>query len=120
MSRNGEEQRRQRELEELARQRWEMDFKAILSSEIGRRFFWSLLNRCNVFGPSYAEGASATAFNEGRRAVGIQLMQDGQRLASADYVLTLNEALNLQRDEANRRALADARVRSHDDGDSPR
>jgi hypothetical protein len=120
MSRNPKELERQRQSQEDSRLRWESDFRKVLGTPEGRRVYWAILNRCNVFGTSYAEGASATAFNEGRRAVGIELMREGQSLASADYVLTLNEALNLQRDEANRRALADAKVRGHDDGDDSR
>lgn len=53
-----------------------MDCQATFNTETGRRVLWNLLTLCHVFQPSYRPGApaEATAFREGERNVGLQIM----------------------------------------------
>ena len=73
-----EEQKRQ--VMERNRQRREEeinDLRAVLSSVSGRRFIWRLLERGGVFRSSFnAESDSYTAFNEGRRNLGLLVLND--------------------------------------------
>ena len=70
------------------------DLKWLLSDPRGRRFFWALLNRaCGVFAASFAGDPLATAHNEGRRRVGIELMLRAQREQPRLYALGLEESL---------------------------
>lgn len=67
-----------------------------MSSAQGRRFVFDIIDRhCNLHGGSYTESPTRSAFNEGKRAVGIELRLE---LSSADriqYVHMLNEQLSL-------------------------
>lgn len=58
------------------------DLRHVMSSPQGRRVIFRLIQGlANVMGGSYAGEATATAFNEGRRAVGIGLMLEVQRVS---------------------------------------
>jgi hypothetical protein len=67
------------------------DVRAVLSTIEGRRFLWRLLEAGGLWGPSYAETATATAYNEGRRSVAINLMLELQRVAPERYLQALRE-----------------------------
>lgn len=78
------------------------DLQWLLSEERGRRFLWGLFDaaRCNVFGSSFAatqtDGAydpGSTAFNEGRRSIGIDYLLDAQRVAPTEYARMVAEAI---------------------------
>ena len=78
----------------LARHQRATDFRAVMDLPAGRRFVWRYLNELGVFSGSYAPGdALATAYNEGRRAAGLQLQVELQRLAAPQYVRMLTEAV---------------------------
>lgn len=49
------------------------DISNIVQTESGRRLLWWLLSLTGVYLPSYT-GNSDTYFNEGRRAVGLEIM----------------------------------------------
>jgi len=51
------------------------DLKGILDSAGGRRFLWKLLEECGVYKISFT-GDSYTAFNEGKRQIGLRLIED--------------------------------------------
>jgi len=53
----------------------EKDLKDLLKLKAGRRFFWRYLSICGIFNSSLAETAELTAFNEGMRNVGLQLLE---------------------------------------------
>ena len=69
-----------KEIAEKNRQRREEetnDLRAVLSSVSGRRFIWRLLECGGVFRSSFnAESDSYTAFNEGRRNLGLLVLND--------------------------------------------
>jgi hypothetical protein len=51
------------------------DIKAVCGLPQGRRLIWELLDFCGVYGMSFVAGnGDVTAFNEGRRAVGLKLL----------------------------------------------
>lgn len=90
-------QERRRELEQLARTQRETDLRWVLSSPVGRRFFWRVLDDvCATFGRSYDGTPLGTAFSEGRRSVGLALLTEAQRVAPSDYVHALQEAVAAQ------------------------
>ena len=71
----------------------EEDLRAVLHTPAGRRFFHRLLVQSGLYGSSYAESPTATAFNEGRRSVAIALMAESQRVAPELYARGLREEL---------------------------
>lgn len=97
-----EEQKRQ--VMERNRQRREEetnDLRAVLSSVSGRRFIWRLLERGGVFRSSFnAESDSYTAFNEGRRNLGLLVLND---ILEAD----LDAFTLMQRESVEAAALAE-------------
>lgn len=88
----------------LAELRRRSDFLTVLEIPAGRRVLLEILEKCNVFGPSIAEDAHQTAFNEGVRQPGIWLIRsieaacpgEAGRLITEQY---LNKA---KRDENGR------------------
>jgi hypothetical protein len=57
---------REKELEE---------FKQILSTKPGRDFVWRVLEWCGVYKTSFT-GNSTTFFNEGKRQIGLMLLEE--------------------------------------------
>lgn len=77
---------------DLARQRDE-DLKTVMRLPAGRRFVLSvIIDRANTFGTTFT-GTSATFHAEGRRSVGVDLMQDVQRAAPDEYLVALHERI---------------------------
>lgn len=50
----------------------------MLASPLGRAYLWEILDRCGVFGASFTGEALTTAFNEGKRHIGCQILSDAQ------------------------------------------
>lgn len=99
-------QARLRELEEAAREQAKADLGAVLMTPAGRRFFWGLLVRAQVFSAQLSPDGMQAAHFEGRRALGVQLMTDAQDQHPQLYVLGLEEALQrAQEDAQQRRAI---------------
>lgn len=74
-------------------QRHGEDIDHLMSSERGRRVMWNLLGTSGVFRISYEKGdPTHTAFREGQRAVGSQLLADIQRVCPEKYNLMQVEA----------------------------
>ncbi|MCQ4813561.1 Bbp19 family protein [Cloacibacillus evryensis] len=98
---NNEEYRK--EIAEKNRQRREEeinDLRAVLSSVSGRRFIWRLLERGGVFRSSFnAESDSYTAFNEGRRNLGLLVLNDILE-ADLDAFTLMQEEAKVQADLA--------------------
>ena len=51
------------------------DLKAVLKKPEGRRFVYQVLSECGVFKSSFALNSMQSAFNEGRRDIGIMLLK---------------------------------------------
>lgn len=57
--------------------------------ENGRRWIWNLLNECNVFSQTvhFGEGGHAmTAFAEGKRSLGLRILDDIVKLTPNEYL----------------------------------
>lgn len=86
----------------------ESDLKAVMSTAEGRRFVWYLLDDiCQLHGGSYT-GNSQTFFNEGRRSVGIQVMQELQRIVPERYLDMVGEQVRRVKERAQDDEAADA------------
>jgi len=48
----------------------------VLDRPYGRAFVWGILEQCRVFGASFTGEPLTTAFNEGKRHIGIKLLAD--------------------------------------------
>ena len=101
-----ETQKKRDERAAIAKLRRETAAKTGVGNVAGQRFVWDVLDRvCGTFGCSYVTGdAQATAFNEGRRSIGVQLMTELQALAPQSYVAMLLEQTQEQNGEALLRA----------------
>jgi hypothetical protein len=95
----------------LEKEQREADWKWVMSSETGRRFVWRIIDEISgATNGSFSAGApDLTAFNEGRRAVGLQLISESQRITEKEYVHMVCEQLASQRaEESARKATEDA------------
>lgn len=61
------------------------DISNLVSTDAGRRFLWWLLSITGVYLPSYT-GNSDTYFNEGRRAIGLEVMHRLASVAPAEFI----------------------------------
>ena len=67
--------------------------KEIMSTAAGRRWIYDWLDRCHIFGTTFIAGSpDSSAFAEGERNVGLQLLADVQKSASEFYMLMIKEA----------------------------
>lgn len=70
------------------------DIRWVLSNVKGRRVIWSILSMCRIFRESYVvKDANHTAFNEGRRDVGLRLLADIQTANPKAYSQMEDEKL---------------------------
>ena len=83
------------------------DLRTILALPAGRRMLWSLLNRCSVFKP-LGHDALLIHSNEGRRLVGLELMDDLTAADRTAYLTLLSEALKADTLEQNESAALQA------------
>lgn len=68
------------------------DFKLILSTHGGRSFIWRLLGKCGVYKNSFT-GNSTTFFNEGKRNIGLQLLDEVFEADPNAFTKMQNEAV---------------------------
>jgi hypothetical protein len=76
----------------LLKQQKDEDMKKLLSEAFGRRIMWRMLERCGIYKTSFT-GNSTTFFNEGRRAVGLEILEE--IIASSPTSYTLMQSENL-------------------------
>ena len=67
------------------------DMKFILQTVQGRRFIWRYLGLCGVFKSSFT-GNSETFLNEGKRLVGLTLLNDINEADPDSYTRMMKEA----------------------------
>jgi hypothetical protein len=97
---NQQQAKRAKQREKADRERERTDLLTVVSTVQGRRFVWKLLVESAVFQQSFVPGQQdLTAFNEGRRRMGLGLMLD---LAAIDVTLYHRMAKEAQHmDEAD-------------------
>lgn len=66
----------------------ELDLIAFTATPEGRRTIWGLLTYCGVFQVSLGATPELTAFNEGKRSVGLRLLSDLTRI-DPNYLTTM-------------------------------
>lgn len=80
-----EEAKRLKEMEEA-------DLLGVMSTPGGRRLFFALLERSGVMAGAFDRDAGVMAFLEGRRSVGIELVQWLQAATPKEYLRMMTEA----------------------------
>ena len=92
--RGDEERRRLRE--NIERDGYLEDVKAILKTKEGRRFVWKILEACGVYRSSMT-GNSLTFFNEGKRDIGLQVLADVMDANPEAFLVMQREAKAAQK-----------------------
>jgi hypothetical protein len=80
-----EEAKREADLEEA-------DLLGVMSTPGGRRLFFALIERSGVMGGAFDRDPGTMAFLEGRRSVGIELVQRLQMTTPKEYLRMMTEA----------------------------
>lgn len=103
---------RERRRQEDEKRQHEADIREMLRIPAGRRFLWWLISsKCNTFGGIFT-GNSATFFNEGRRSIGYEVMEEIQNIDPDAYGRMVVERMNALKEfnsieEAARRGRSD-------------
>ena len=93
--------RKAKQRERLAHEQELKDLRDVCSTRQGRRFVWKQLVQAGCFHQSFVPGQSdSTAFNEGRRSLGLALMAEVHELDAALYIKMANEARDDERTNA--------------------
>ena len=74
------------------RERELADLLFILSTVQGRRLIWRYLSRCGIFKTSFVEDSNRTAYNEGERMIGLNLLADVMEADPDSYLKMMKEA----------------------------
>lgn len=77
-----------------AAERADEDVLLVTKTPAGRRLLWRLLVQSGLFSGSFVDSPTGTAFNEGRRSVGVALLREWQRVAPDEYALAFQEAFS--------------------------
>lgn len=62
------------------------DVRTVMGTQAGRRFVRRLVEQSGLLSPVFADSPTATAYNDGRRAVAIALLQECQRVCPELWV----------------------------------
>lgn len=68
------------------------EFRSLLSTYGGRAYIWRLLSQCGVYKISFT-GNSTTFFNEGKRQIGLWVLEEVFEADPASFSLMQNEAV---------------------------
>lgn len=66
----------QGERDKARRDRHKSDIRWMLAKPEGRRVAWKILTACGVFKTSFSGEANGTIYQEGRRSVGLEFLND--------------------------------------------
>jgi hypothetical protein len=88
-------ERREKTAKTARAQRGE-DLRWLMGDLRGRRFLWELLGRAGIFRGSMGPSAEVTAFNEGRRDLGLVVLADLMRVCPELYARMQAEAISKQ------------------------
>lgn len=95
MSLNAADRKSVREAEKAARladrQRREV-ITSIMSTPAGRAWLWDTLSTCHIFVTTFIPDSNASAFQEGRRSVGLSLLADIMASCPDYYIQAMRES----------------------------
>ncbi len=77
----------QKQRQRDARAQHEADVRAVLATPEGRRVWWRLLERTGTWSRAYTER------DNGRRDVGVELLEEAQLISPTEYVRMVAEQL---------------------------
>lgn len=80
--------------ERKSRQKEISDIKSILNKPEGRRYIWRLLCKCGIFNNSFTGDSNLTAFNEGKRNIGLDILLDVNEAEPAAFARMQNEYIS--------------------------
>lgn len=93
------------EQEKLDKEQFRYDIKHVMSHPSGRRFMmWLIDGKCNLWGGTFT-GTSETFHLEGRRSVGIDVMQQLQEICPDLYAAMITDKMNEQVEKALRKKM---------------
>lgn len=84
------------EVAEKQRKRRESALREVLGTQAGRDFFWDVLERAGLHSGSFSTEPLEMAFNEGRRAVALDVAAEAQRVCPELYMRSLKERLDAE------------------------
>lgn len=70
------------------------DLKKVLSIPEGRRLIWRLLGKSGMFRLSFSANSNQTAFSEGARSIGLDLLYDVNEASVSAFAQMQNEHLS--------------------------
>lgn len=76
------------------------DFKKIMETEHGRRYVWGILESAGIFRTTFT-GNSTSFFNEGRRALGLEIYRDVQALPELRTLMEKENLIDIKIDKEN-------------------
>lgn len=99
-----------REREKLQRKQWEADLRAVLALPAGRRLLWALIeHRAGAHSGTFCgENTHASAYAEGRRSIGREVMVEAQERVPDLYVRMVDEAMAKHREDSAARRAAES------------
>lgn len=68
------------------------DIRKVLSTVEGRRFIYRLWGMAGIFRCSFSANANQTAFNEGKRDIGLAILNDVNKAEKTAFAQMQNEA----------------------------
>lgn len=86
------------------------DVRKILKTPEGRRLFWRLLSKCGIFRNSFNPNSNLTAFNEGQRNVGLNLLNDVNEADITAFAKMQNEYLSVLSSKKEAKEAQDGRT----------
>lgn len=83
--------------------------RELMSTTAGREFVWNILSECSIFSSTFTGDALTTAFNEGRRSIGLAWMATILQACPDQYI-------QAQRESNERNAVNERRSSPKPDG----
>lgn len=90
--------------EALERFQADEDLKAVMAAPAGQRFVYRLAEYCGIRTHAVVSSPELLAYSEGRRSIGVDLLDDAQRVAPQAFVEMMRERLNHENAKAATRA----------------
>lgn len=67
------------------------DWRAVMSTPAGRRFYVRQLLRCGLWNSSFDDSAARTAWREGRRSIALELVREAKEICPKEYAEAITQ-----------------------------